>query len=211
MPKATTKTFFTEEEKKRIETAVREAEKRTSGEIVPMVVDQSYDYPRAEILGAGLFSLAASVTLSWAFGDSSVWIFLPLFAFFYFPFKLLIRGFPSLKRRLIHPAEITAEVKEKALVSFLEEGLHHTRDKTGILILISLFERRVYVLADKGINKAAPPHTWEEIVNMITDGIQQERTCEALCTAIGRCGELLEERFPIKKGDTDELPNIILK
>ncbi len=202
--------FFTEEEKVRIEAAVREAEGRTSGEIVPMVVDASYDYPRTEIVGAGFFAMGAAALLSWAFGHASQWVFLPLFFACYLPCKGLFRALPGFKRRLIPAAEVTAEVEEKALVAFLEHGLHHTRDATGILILISLFERRVHVLADKGINAAVPPRTWDEIVATITDGIRRGQTGEALCTAIRRCGDLLAERFPRKEDDTDELPNLII-
>ncbi len=190
---------------------MREAEKRTSGEIVPMVVDAAYHYPSAEILGAGLFSLALGVMLSWAFGGSSVWIFLAVFALAYFPFKMLIRYLPSLKRRLLHPAEITAEVEEKALVSFLEKGLHHTRDHTGVLILVCLFERRVHVLADRGINAVVPPDTWKEIVTAVTAGIRQGRACEALCAAVGPLRGVAGKNFPIKADDTDELPNLILE
>jgi len=211
MAQLTAANFFTTGEKARIEAAVREAESRTSGEIVPMVVDQSYGYPRAEIIGAGLFSLATGVFLSWAFGGESIWVFLAVFFLGYFPFKFLIRGVPGLKRGLISSAEISEEVEEKALVSFVERGLHHTRDETGILILISLFEKRVHVLADRGINEVVPPHTWEEIVKTVTDGIHEGRTCEALEAAIRRCGDLLENKFPVKKDDTDELPNLILE
>lgn len=206
----TAKNFFTEEEKQRIEATVRAVEQRTSGEIVPMVVDQSYDYPQAEIVGAGCFALASSSLLSWYFGGSSVWIFLAAFFPLYLLFKTVIRHAPELKRRLIHPAEITAEVEEKALVSFLEQGLHHTRDDTGILILISLFEHRVYVLADRGINAVVPPHTWDEIVRTVTAGVHEGRTCDALCAAITRCGKLLEDHFPAKHDDTNELPNLIV-
>jgi putative membrane protein len=210
MPEPRAATFFSEEEKKRIETAVRKTEARTSGEVVPMVVDQSYDYPRAEILGGGMFALAAATTLSWAFGGSSVWTFLPLFFILYFPFKWLIRTTPALKRRLVNPAEIDEEVEEKAMICFLENGLHHTRDRTGILILISLFEHRVYVLADQGINEKVPAATWDEIVATITAGIKRGKTCDALCSAIERCAELLEENFPVQKDDTNELPNLII-
>jgi putative membrane protein len=210
MPKLDAKTFFTEDERQRIEAAVRSVEARTSGEIVPMVVDQSYDYPRAEIVGAGFFSLATAISVSWAFGHSSVWVFLPVFLVLYLPFKGLIRSLPDFKRRLIHPAEISAEVEEKALVSFIEQGLHHTRDKTGILILISLFEHRVFVLADQGINDLVPKATWDEIVHMVTEGIRSGRTGDALCAAVQRCGELLAQHFPVKTDDTDELPNLIL-
>lgn len=210
MPKLTAKAFFTEEERKRIEEAVEAVEERTSGEIVPMVVDASYEYPRAEILGAGFFSLASAVFLTWLFGGESIWVFLPLFFLLYFPFKLIIRQFPDLRRRLIHPAEIDVEVEEKALVSFLERGLHRTRDETGILILISLFEHRVFVLADRGINAVVSTDTWDEIVHTVTAGIRSGKTCDALCAAISRCGELLEQHFPVRTGDTNELPNLIL-
>ena len=206
----TAKNLFSSEEKTRIEAAVKQAESRTSGEIVPMVIDEAYDYPRAEILGAGLFSLAAATSLSWAFLGESLWHFLWLFALCYFPFKQLIRRIPVLKRRLIHPDEISAEVKEQAIVAFLEQGLHHTRDETGILILLSLFERRVYVLADRGINDVVPTDTWDGIVDTITSGIHRGETCDALCSAIESCGQLLETNFPVKSDDSDELPNLII-
>jgi len=207
----TAKDLFTEEEEKRIESAVQQAERLTSGEIVPMIVDESYTYPRAEILGAGFFSLAAAVSLSWAFLGESLWHFLWIFTLAYFPFQLLIRSLPALRRRLIHPDEISAEVEEKAVVSFVEQGLHHTRDETGILILISLFEHRVHVLADRGINDVVPANTWDGIVQTITDGMHRGDICNALCSAIETCGKLLETNFPVKADDTDELPNLIIE
>jgi len=202
--------FFTAEEQQRIRDAVQQAESRTSGEIVPMVVDQSYHYPRAEILGAGFFSLATALLLAWWLGDSSIWVFLPLFLAGYFPYRWLINALPGLKRRMIHPQEITEEVAEKAMVSFVEQGLHYTRDATGILLLVSLFERRVQVLADRGINAKVDPAVWQEIVDTVVDGLRSGKACDALCAAIGRCGDLLEQKCPRREDDTDELPNPIL-
>ena len=201
--------LFSDEEKKRIEAAVQEAESRTSGEIVPLVVDASYHYPRAEIVGAGSFALALGTLAAWGFGHSSVWVFLPVFLILYLPLRLLIRALPGLKRRFIHPAEITEEVEEKALLAFFDHGLYRTRDATGVLILISLFERRVRILADTGISAVVPQQEWDGIVATITAGMRSGRICEALCEAVGRCGDLLQERFPRKADDTDELPNLI--
>ncbi len=203
--------FFSTEEQKQIESAVKMAETKTSGEIVPMVVDSSYDYPRAELIGGGTLALATGLVISWAFGGESIWWFLPVFIVGFFIFQLLIRNFPELKRILIHPDELTAEVKEKALVSFLEQGLHETRDRTGILILISLFERRVYVLADSGINERVSEHTWDEIVEIITKGLKTGTACEAICHAIERCGEILHEYPPNELDNIDELPNLIME
>jgi len=203
--------FFSKGEQQKIEAAVKAAEMKTSGEIVPMVVDSSYDYPRAELIGGGSLALATGLLVSWWFGGESIWWFLPVFFIGFFLFQQLIRNLPGLKRKLIHPDELTEEVKEKALVSFLEQGLHETRDRTGILILISLFERRVQVLADSGINAKVPENTWDEIVTTIITGLKSDDACTAVCRAVERCGQLLEKNFPRKDDDTDELPNLIIE
>jgi len=203
--------FLTGEEQARIEAAVAAVEKQTSGEIVPMLVDASYEYHRAELIGGGSLALGVGLLVSWAFGGESIWWFLAVFLPGFFLFQQLIRRLPNLKRKLIHPEEMELEVREKALTSFLEQGLHETRDRTGILILISLFERRVQVLADSGINAKVAPDTWDEVVAIITAGLKSGDACSAVCRAISRCGELLLEHFPVKSDDTDELPNLIIE
>lgn len=203
--------YFSPEEQAKIETAVRAAEARTSGEIVPMLVDASYEYPRAELIGGATLALAVASLVSWLFGGESIWWFLPFFIGGFFLFQQLIRRLPGIRRRLIHPDEMSAEVEERALVAFLENGLHQTRDRTGILILISLFERRVHVLADSGINAMVPERTWDEVVAIITAGLKKGDACVALCRAIEMCGGLLEEHFPVRADDTNELPNLIIE
>lgn len=203
-------TFFTAEEKARIETTVRAAEQRTRGEIVPLVVDAAYGYPRAEIHGGGLLALALAANGSWWLTEGSLWVFLAIFLLGYWPCRLLLRLSPPVLRRLIHPAEIDAEVAERAKTAFLDHGLHRTVEGTGILILICLFEHRVQVLADHGIHHAVPAETWQKVADLVTTGIKQGRTCEALCEAVTYCGNLLAESFPPRHDDKDELPNLIV-
>lgn len=202
--------LFTAEEKARIEATVRAAELRTSGEIVPLVVDAAADYPRAEIQGGGLLALALAVNLSWWLAGASLWVCLAIFLAGYWPCRLFLRVSPALLRRLIPPAEIDAEVAERAKTAFLDHGLYRTREGTGILILICLFEHRVQVLADHGIHHAVPPESWQKIAAMVTAGIRAGRSADALCEAIAYCGELLAENFPPRHDDTDELPNLIV-
>ncbi|TLM63967.1 MAG: hypothetical protein FDZ69_12085 [Deltaproteobacteria bacterium] len=203
--------FFTAEEKARIEAAVRAAEARTRGEIVPLVVDAAHTYPRAEIQGGGLLALALAANLSWWLVDGSLWVCLAIFLAGYWPCRLLLRATPPLLRLLIHPAEIDLEVAECAKVTFLDHNLHRTVDGTGILILICLFEHRVQVLADHGIHHAVTPETWQRVADTVTAGIRANRTADALCEAIAHCGELLADKFPPRAGDTDELPNLITR
>ena len=207
MTKATS--FFTAEERQRIEAAVQSAEKRTRGEIVPLVVDAAHSYPRAEIQGGGLLALAIAANASWWLFEGSLWIFLAIFLLGYWPCRLLLRATPPLLRLLINPVEIDSEVAECAKVSFLDHNLHRTREGTGILILICLFEHRVQVLADHGIHHAVPPESWQQVADLVTAGIKKGRTCDALCEAVALCGDLLAANFPPRSDDIDELPNLI--
>ncbi|HEY3167522.1 MAG TPA: TPM domain-containing protein, partial [Candidatus Binatia bacterium] len=102
---------------------------------------------------------------------------------------------------------IADAVHTLALASFTEHGLHYTRDHTGILILVSLLERRVEVLADRGINAKVEAGIWQEIVKILTDGLKSNHACDAYCKAIERCGEILAAHFPRQSDDKDELPN----
>jgi putative membrane protein len=214
------KSFLSEEEQARVVEAVKEAETVTSGEIVPMVVSSSYHYPLSNLIGAlgGSLVLALAATLlvsyrrSWGGPELfDLWIFPAVFAVAFVLCFLLVKSLPALKRLLITKAEIAEEVEEAALTSFYRQGLNNTRDKTGILIFISVFERQVRVLADQGINDRVESGVWQELVDTIIAGIKSRRQAEAVCAAVGRCGELLKEHFPIKPDDSDELSNLIIE
>ena len=107
--------------------------------------------------------------------------------------------------------EIEEEVEEAAIINFFNEGLYRTRDETGVLIFISVFERKVWVLADRGIHQKVEEGQWDDIVQLIVAGIKQNRQAEAICEAVQKVGVKLKEHFPIKPDDRDELKNIIVK
>jgi putative membrane protein len=205
-----------EDERARISAAVEKAEKLTAGEIVVMIIPASYHYPMANVIGAAACALALGLLLTpliggWLWiGKQNMWLFLGLFTVFFILFHEVIKRTLWLKRHFISRKEIDAEVKEAAVTHFFNHGLYRTRDKTGVLVLISVFERRVWVLADQGIDAKVPEGQWEDIVKMITDGIKQKRAAEAICAAVEKMGDLLKAHFPIKAGDTDELKNVII-
>jgi len=201
---------LTDQEKERITEAVKRAESETSGEIVPVIVASSDAYPHADLtgglVGLILFFAVGLVTLPW---------FLPI------PVSALITsgflaGFfitrftPGLKRFVIGEKVAQTEVHQRALQAFFEHGLTGTRDRTGILILVTMLERRVQVLADEGINKKVEPGTWDEVVRLVLSGIKAGSLADGLAAGVERCGEILKKDFPIKPDDTNELPNEVI-
>ena len=212
--------FLSEPEKKTVEACVREVEKRTSGEIVPMVVSASYHYPMSNMIGGLIFALLISVgvTLAYSIRKSwggvtamDLWLFPAVFAVSFLLFHELVKRIPWLKRIFVTKAEISDEVEEAALTSFYRNGLNNTRDRTGILIFISVFERKALVLADEGINAKVDTGVWQEVVDLVVNSINPRHQAEGICQAVKRCGELIRQHFPIKADDTDELDNLIVE
>lgn len=210
------KQFLSDDQRARVTAAVEKAEKLTAGEIVVMFISASYHYPMANVIGATTSAIPLALVFTpviggWLWiGNQNMWLFLGLFTVFFILFHEIIKHTLWLKRYFISRKEIDAEVKEAAVTHFFHHGLYRTRDKTGVLVLISVFERRVWVLADQGINAKVPESQWESIVKIITDGIKEKRSADAICAAVERIGDLLKVHFPIKPDDIDELKNVII-
>lgn len=203
-------TLLSKEEQEELVKCVMDVEKKTSGEIVPVIASSSYDYPRASHLGGLLLGVLSAVCIAMLLDREDMWVFLALFLAAYLLFSRLLSAIPELKMPFITKREMREEVEEAALTSFFVNGLHRTRDLTGIIIYVSVYERQVQILADKGINDKVNPAVWDEVVADISKGIKEGKAGEALCRGVKRCGELITENFPVKHDDTDELPNLII-
>lgn len=202
---------------KRIEACVEKAERRTRGEIAVLVAPASHHYPVASVVGGAAFSIPLAVALTrligrfvWA-GPHDLWIFLGVVLPLFFLCRDAVERFPRLKAVFVSEKEMDQEVKEAATLQFFSKGLYRTREETGVLIYLSLFERKVWVLGDRGVNAVVPAGFWQGLVNQIVADIQKDRPAEAICRAVGRICELLEEKFPAVPGDTNELPDLIVE
>jgi putative membrane protein len=199
--------FFTAEEQELIQQAVMTAEKKTSGEIVPMLVSSSGRYAEVElsglVIGLVLGTLAAFIWHD-PWGSLHVYLLWPVLGAIV---GFIICSVPAVKRRLISESRIAEAIHLRSLAAFTAHGLHYTKAHTGILILASLLEHRVVVLADKGINDKVPAGTWDEIVQILTAGLKSGNACSAFCKAVERCGEILATHFPRSADDRDELAN----
>jgi putative membrane protein len=205
------KPLFSEQDLKAVRGAVAAAEGQTSGEIVPFVVDASDTYEGSVWKGAALGALGASLLAALVFtvaefwGGGVLWIGLPAAAGGGLGF-LLAAFVPPVKRGLIPRDVVERRVRRRAAVAFLEEELFNTRDRTGILLFLSLFERRVVVLGDAGINAKVGEEEWAAITDAIAAGILDGRPGEALVEGIGACGRLLARRgVEIQPDDRNEL------
>ena len=97
---------------------------------------------------------------------------------------------------------------DKANYFFIREEVFNSEERTGIMIFVSMFEHRVIVMADEGINKVVPPHTWNEVVDIIVKGIKTRDLTDGLIKGIQKCAEILKHHeLLITDDDINELPD----
>jgi len=216
MGKTLAQQFLTPEDQERVRTAVHQAEGRTSGEIVPMIVSASHTYPSAAVLGGaligGMVALALTAVVEhflWL-GVNQLWVFFLLLFVCTPTTGMIISRSRKLKRYFLTENQMELEVRRSAFISFYAENLHKTKDDNGVLLYISLLERKAWILGDTKINEKIAPETWQHIVDKLTLGIREHQQATALCTAIEEVARLLAEHFPWQKDDSDELKNLII-
>jgi putative membrane protein len=112
-------------------------------------------------------------------------------------------------RFFVPAGRLESRVQDRALRAFYEKGLYKTQDDTGVLFFISLFEHRVWILADEGIYSKITHDDLQEYAQDIARGVKSGTATAALCREIHNVGTVLAEHFPIKPGDINELSNKI--
>lgn len=211
--------LITDADRQRINAAIADAELHTSAEIVPVVASASGRYDRAEDI-AGLWlggALAAIVFLfmpeyadeagSWA-GASTAWkltaILLALVVGFIAGAVVTSRAWTI--RRLFTPGkQMRHEVDAAARTAFFDASIHHTDGASGVLIYVSLYERRAVILADRHVVERVGQDSIDGWCERLTDRLRTGSLADAVHEQIEIVGPLLGDVMPRADEDANEL------
>jgi putative membrane protein len=203
---------FTPQQLERIKAAVKSAESKISGEVVPVFVEKSGFYTIANYRGAMvLAALTFLVVIVLDRYFPSVAVYDPMLIFTLVLLGGLVGALIThyvlpVKRLLLNQSHLDQATKTRAENAFLEEEVFNTSQRTGIMIFVSFFEREVIVMADKGISKVVDQKEWDKMVRSIIESVRNGKIVDGLETAIKQCGDLLLEKgFVISPDDVNEL------
>jgi len=216
--------FFSQDEISQIEERIRETERGTSGEIVVVVTPQSSRYLDVNAVGGSMLGIVVSYALCRFFVPSALSFSLGAFSFqlvqadlFLVLFLAIFTAafnsfylFTGLKRLFISESRERHELEKKAMQSFYNYGLHRTEQETGVLILISLMERKVYLLADRGLLSRIGIETLQAQVEDMIAGIRSGARGKAVCDVIDSLGAVLKKEFPAAADDRNELSDRVI-
>src|SRR5260370_25146823 len=208
-----TRAKFTQATGELVAQVVGEVEDQTAAEIVIVVRARSAFYRHADYLCGALLAFAGLLfALFSPFDFHTYWV--PVDVALLFAAGAFACSRSNLLRRLLTGEKFRAQAaRAGAAAMFYEAGIANTHAENGLLIYLSLLERRLEVIADRGILKAMPPLQWNHSVFELKK-IARKPEPERLIKAVRDLGNLLAEHLPATGENPNELadgPRIELK
>lgn len=207
------KSHLQEQDLDRIQAAIHNAEKKTSGEIVPMIVRRSSTVGHVPLVLTLVLLLLVinSNLIAWQSEVSRLpfWI---LAIFDGLCGLVLIRtlSLQSWVQRLLTPkADQKVQVESRALIEFYNHRINATERSTGILVFVSLMEHMAVVLGDKAIAQKLKSEDWHDVDQKLLQKIAAGDMADGFCEAIQMCGDKLATHFP-NTDRVDYLPNHLI-
>ncbi len=194
-----------EPERERVRAAVAKAEGGTSGELVVVVLERSDAHVSARLFAGVCLALLLALAFALGFASAPPLALLSVLVAGGIAGYGLASALPALARAFASEAQATRAAAEQALVEFQAQGLIETAERTGVLIFVSLFERRAIVMGDKGIHEKVGDAHWSRARDLLLDSTAHGRLCDGLVSAVEECGRVLAEHFPPRAGDQNEL------
>ncbi len=99
------------------------------------------------------------------------------------------------------------DVMDRSAAIFKKLGMHKTDQRNGVLIYLSVKNRKFAIIGDSGINAAVDKEYWERIKLRMLEAFREEKFTDGLVNAIHEVGLSLKTAFPFNKDDKNELPD----
>jgi len=202
---------FSINDKARITAAIHAAEKNTSGEFVAVVAHASDHYVVLPLLWAAILALLLPGACLLA-GVPLRWVHLyQLQLLLFIVLAVLLLTVPGLHLKLI-PAHVKhARASRLARAQFYTQGVQLTPHHSGVLFFVSLAERYVEIVADKGIHEKLGEAHWKRIVDAFVARVRDGRVVDGFVDAIGACGAAMAEHYPPDPRETAELSDGLIE
>jgi putative membrane protein len=201
---------FTDSERSEITAAIQAAEQRTSGEFVAVVARSSDSYHGLALLWAAALALILPAPLL-LFSHLRYLDIYQLQVASFVLLMLLFEFLPGLHMALVPKQLRHARASRLARAQFYAQGVQLTREHSGVLLFVSLAERYVEIVADKGIHEKIGEARWQAIVDGFTAKVGAGDVVGGFTGAIAACGAAMAEHYPARPDDTDELSDGLIE
>jgi putative membrane protein len=220
---------LTEDDRRKVAEAIAAAEAQSNGEIVAVATPISDAYHDVALHWALVPLFAVLAWAAWRpsalaccydllFGGwqpeptmGQLLTLLMFFAALTFTIALLILKWMPLRLLLTPGATKHRRVRRRAVAIFKAAAEKRTAGRTGILIYLSMAERRAEIIGDEAITSVTTPEAWGEAMAALIVDVKAGRVADGIVAAIESVGGVLAEHFPRSAEDVNEIPDKLIE
>jgi putative membrane protein len=213
----------------KVSKAIAAAEAKSNGEIVAVATPLSDSYHDVALHWALVPLFAVLAWAAWRPSALEWWYnfllggwdaeptlgqlltLLMIFAALKFTVALLILKWMPLRLALTPATTKHRRVRRRAVTVFRAAAERRTVGRTGVLIYLSMGERRAEIVADEAILKVTDDSTWGEAMASLLEHVREGRAGDGIVAAIEQVGMVLAQHFPRSEGDTNEIPDKLIE
>jgi len=213
-----------------LEEAIAAVERGTSAEIVCAVATESGRYDRPEAMVGMLFAVICllffnlatqysgnlveptpvggergGVAVGWADAEALHFSSQVLALVLGFVLGNLAGSYCAPLRRLLTRRRcMEREVARSAAFVFAQQRIASTRDAGGLLLFVSLYERKFVALADAGVVAATGQEFLDGLRDQGVAALRSGKADQALIEAVQSAGQVLGDKLPAESGPAEE-------
>lgn len=214
--------FLDNEEKTKIQRQISEIESATDAEIVTVIAQSSDSYTFIPVLWAALLALCLPgiyyVLIETGFNN---WLpdsellhnlrFVYIFQVLLFLVLVMLFQWTPLQMLLIPGSVKQRRAHQQAQMQFLQQRVHWSSSRAGILLFVSVAEHYVEIIADQAVAEKVDDKVWAEAIEKFVRQVRSGQVAAGFSAAIEDCGKILLSHFPGSKRNPDELPNHLIE
>ena len=211
--------YLSEDETQRLNARVRQLETNTGVELVTAVVGKCDHYPeipwKAFALGVAFSSLAllfqSMLRPDWLYSYSAL-IHMIIVMGGGAIMALMTAIWPGWARCFLDKTRAASEMQQYGQTLFVEREVFATRDRTGMVLLVGLFERQVVILTDSGVDVRLPSGALQTVIDAMTPLLKQGDRFQALMQGVATMEETLYQAgFEPSADTTDQIPEALVQ
>jgi putative membrane protein len=203
------------EDHARVAEAIRQAEAQTDGEIYAVLARRSDDYfapaAFAVSVAAMIGAVLSALLMRYYWVQADTLVFVTAFVGAWASALAVLWFFPNLCTALVPRRTLYKRAHQNAASQFLARNIHLTKNRTGVLLFLSIEERYGEVYADEAIDMRVAQQEWDAIVAMLINHARRKDYVTGYLQAIEASGSLLAKHFPKSHDDRNELDDHLVE
>jgi len=198
---------FNQDFKAKLYETIEDIENNSLVEIVAVVKSKSGEYQNVSLWFASVAMFLAYSYFMFAPPEFGVYFiyFGTLFSFGIV--YLLIELIKPLKRFLTKKKRLTRNTDIYARAVFQKGGIRFTNEKIGVLFYVSLFEKSVKIIADRGAFTLVPNEFWSKFKKDFNSIFEADNAADAFITELQKTKAIFAEYILPIENDINELPD----